>query len=153
MSGESSLRQGTITENKIVVKLLKLGYSVSEPVGDNERYDLIADLSNELLKVQCKTAFKPKSTVEGSVRVELRNQNYGPDGEVNRKEYSENEIDVYAIRNPYSSEIYWIPFDEAPKSQMSINMNPKSQIDPRNKERANISEELLIENRLSHQVD
>lgn len=61
---------GTLSEQKVITRLLELGYKVSVPVGDNYRYDLIADKEDKLIRVQVKSGrlkngfvdFKPRST-------------------------------------------------------------------------------------------
>lgn len=46
---------GEKTEAMILAKLIQLGYSVSMPFGNNQRYDLIVDDGASLKRAQCKT--------------------------------------------------------------------------------------------------
>jgi hypothetical protein len=48
--------KGDISEAVVAAELLKLGFSISKPFGDNQPYDLIVDTKSKLLKVQIKTA-------------------------------------------------------------------------------------------------
>ena len=49
---------GQIAESKFVFECSKLGYTVSQPIGDNAHYDFIVDKDNQLFKVQCKSMRK-----------------------------------------------------------------------------------------------
>jgi len=51
-----NLAKGALTEQKCILKCIELGYTVSKPIFDNARYDLIVDTGNKLLKVQVKTS-------------------------------------------------------------------------------------------------
>jgi len=48
--------KGDITTAKILTRLLECEIPVSIPFGDNQRYDLIAEFSGSLQRIQCKTA-------------------------------------------------------------------------------------------------
>jgi len=49
-------RRGIITAQKVILKLVELGFDVSVPIGDNSSYDVILDWNNKLFKGQIKTA-------------------------------------------------------------------------------------------------
>ena len=48
-------QKGNLTELQCITAFYSLGYVVSMPYGDNARYDFIADVCGNLLKIQCKT--------------------------------------------------------------------------------------------------
>jgi hypothetical protein len=48
--------KGEISEGHVIAYLLKRGYAVSIPFGNNQRYDLILDDGDRLWRVQVKTA-------------------------------------------------------------------------------------------------
>lgn len=48
--------KGKISELEILTLVTKLGYSVSIPFGDKDKYDQIWDINGHLLKIQIKTA-------------------------------------------------------------------------------------------------
>jgi hypothetical protein len=52
----STDQKGAIAESAIVHAAIKLGLSVSKPLTDGDRYDLIFDLYPRLIRVQCKWA-------------------------------------------------------------------------------------------------
>lgn len=59
-------KQGDIGVAAAILYFTKLGYPVSKPLADSQRYDLVVD-SGELLRVECKTA--------STSRVEMRTKN------------------------------------------------------------------------------
>lgn len=50
-------QKGDIAEQAVVLKTLKMGWSVSLPVGDRMSYDLIIDVNGVLVKIQVKYAW------------------------------------------------------------------------------------------------
>lgn len=53
----STKQKGDIAEQSAILSLLKLGFGVARPVGDRLPYDLIADVSGVLVKLQVKSAW------------------------------------------------------------------------------------------------
>ncbi len=54
---KDTVRKGTITETKAILKFLELGYNVFTPYGDGSKCDLIVEnLEKILYKIQCKTS-------------------------------------------------------------------------------------------------
>ena len=47
---------GNLTELQCITRFYELGYSVSTPYGDSEKYDMILDFQGLLLRLQCKHA-------------------------------------------------------------------------------------------------
>jgi hypothetical protein len=46
---------GDISEAVVMAEFLKAGFPVLLPFGDNQRYDMVVEVSGRLLRVQCKT--------------------------------------------------------------------------------------------------
>lgn len=61
--------QGDIGVAMAIAYYTLLGCSVSVPMGDNTRYDLVVEINGQLQKVQCKTS---KYIEKGSYKVALR---------------------------------------------------------------------------------
>lgn len=93
---------GELSEALVLAKLLCLGYSVSIPFGNNQRYDFIIDDNGKLLKVQCKTGRIKGGAVLFSVR--------SSHGKIKR-DYK-GEIDVFVVYCPDNNKFYKIPIDE-----------------------------------------
>ena len=49
---------GEVSEAAILAEFLKAGFPVLLPFGDNQRYDMVIEVSGRFLRVQCKTAFR-----------------------------------------------------------------------------------------------
>jgi len=87
----SSDRKGSIAESAIAHAAIKLGVSVSKPLTDGDRYDLVFDLGGGLVRVQCKWA----TLVGDVVRVRCYSSRRTRDGLLKRS-YSSEEIDAIA---------------------------------------------------------
>jgi len=88
----TSNTKGIKTELEIILKFIELGYSVSIPYGNNNRYDLILDIGDKLNKVQCKTSRHNKNnsyTINTSNTITNRNIS-------KTKYYTPDQIDCIA---------------------------------------------------------
>lgn len=112
---------GSMTEAKIIHRLLSLDYSVSTPFGGKERYDLLVDTKKEIYKVQCKTATLRE---QGVICFSTSSRNK-KDGEYFNRNYKEEEIDAFVAYSDYLDECYWVWFEEAAKSEMSLRFESK----------------------------
>ena len=59
---------GLRTEATILSELLKRGYQILVPQGQNQRYDLVLDVDGSFLRVQCKTGRLRNGCIEFSAR-------------------------------------------------------------------------------------
>ena len=100
-------RIGSTTELRVMLAFIELGYSVSSPYGDCERYDFIADIDGRLLKVQCKTA---RSSPNGNgFVIDVRRLRTSIIGYI-RETYGPGEVDFFATC--YEGRTYLIPAEE-----------------------------------------
>ena len=83
-------QKGIVAETKIAAEALALGVGVARPLGD-ERYDLIFDLGETLMRVQCKWAVRLGDVVV----IRCRRVRRGPEGLI-RRQYFPGEIDAIA---------------------------------------------------------
>lgn len=96
---------GETTEAIILAKLIQLGYAVSLPFGNNQRYDMIVDKGNgKLLKAQCKTA---RETNNGSITLTAASTN----GFTYKKTSYRGQIDVFYIYCPTTNQVYEVPIN------------------------------------------
>lgn len=100
-------RKGLLTEMRVMLSFIELGYSVSSPYGDCERYDFIADVDGRMLRIQCKSA-KPIQGV--AFDVECRRTFYRQGGDHRMIKYQPGEVDYFATW--YEGKTYLIPFEE-----------------------------------------
>jgi hypothetical protein len=102
----STDRKGSIAESAIVHAAIKLGLSVSKPLTDGDRYDLIFDLDPGLVRVQCKWA-----TLHGNVVVvrcySCRRTRLG----LTQRGYSADEIDALAAYCSDLDRCFYFPID------------------------------------------
>lgn len=105
---------GELTEAKVLVKLLSMGYVCSKPFGDNARYDLIADDGETLYRVQIKT---------GRVREGCVMFNTSSSSRYVNKDYR-GQIDWFVVYVPETDKFYVIPEQEAPQRKMQLSLIP-----------------------------
>lgn len=98
-------QKGNITESQVMAKILELGYSVSIPFGNSDKYDQIWDIDGKLIRVQIKTSrwkniedkraltFTCKSTCNGKAHF-----------------YSKKDIDFFATC--WEGKVYAVPVEE-----------------------------------------
>jgi hypothetical protein len=101
---------GDASEALILWKLADAGLTVLIPWGDNTRFDLVAQVQDKFLRIQCKT---------GRLRdgyVSFITCGVGRDG--NRYYYSPGGIDYYGVRCLETAVIYLVPYEEAGSSSM-----------------------------------
>ena len=100
----NSNQKGKITELELLLHLTKLGYSVSIPYGDKDKYDQIWDINGKLIRVQIKTSRWKNETQKGII--------FNCYSTVNGKKhiYSSEEIDYFATY--WNDKYYLIPVNE-----------------------------------------
>ena len=95
---------GKITELEILTYITKLGYSVSLPYGDKDRYDQIWDINGKLLRIQIKTSRwknDDHKAIIFNTRSTYRNQQH---------RYSKEEIDYFATI--WEGQVYIVPVEQ-----------------------------------------
>ena len=106
---------GDETESKALSLLIKHGYSVSIPFGDNDKYDLIVDDGKTLFRLQCKTAWSNK---DRTIRFNTHSQTTR-DGEYHEQTYRDN-IDAFLVYYPGNGRFYWIDAADATAQKMEL---------------------------------
>ena len=98
---------------------IEQGYTVSKPVIDNARYDLILDYNNKLYRIQIKTS---RWTSEEHEALSFNCKCEQPTSEGNKiLKYSPEEIDFFMTE--FEGEFYLIPCERA-KSEMRLRFKP-----------------------------
>ena len=96
---------GTIHEEECKLFFLKLGYSVSVPIGENMPYDFILDAENSLFKIQCK---KPSLLSDRKVLYIECTSNINTRTRLETVDYRPECVDYFA--SVYNGMCYLIPF-------------------------------------------
>lgn len=110
---------GNITELEVLTYITKLGYQVSIPFGDRERYDQIWDINGKLLKIQVKTSHGDENSITFSCRSSNRKQ-----GKNISRTYTADEIDYFATF--WNGKCYMIPIDQTSNSKTMRFKPPKN---------------------------
>lgn len=97
-------QKGKITELEVLTYITKLGYSVSIPFGDKDRYDQIWDIEGKLLKIQIKTSHW-KDESQTAILFKCRSISNGT-----QHRYSKDEIDYFATM--WQGKCYLVPVEE-----------------------------------------
>ena len=92
---------GDRTEAIVTAALVRLGYRGLRPLSANQRYDLVLDLGDRFLRVQCKTGrlrngavlFSTRSCRSDTRRTHVRS-------------YSPEEADLFLVHCPDTDRIY-----------------------------------------------
>lgn len=98
---------GDIGESLAIAKFTKEGLTVSKPLSNNARYDLIVEFNNKLYKVQVKTT---NSIKEGKMTFATKTTNYTK-GNWASNAYSKDEVDIfflYCVENEWCGLYYSI---------------------------------------------
>ena len=100
-------QKGAIAETAVVHETVKLGIEVLKPVNDGSRYDLVFDLRNSFVRVQCKWAPRHGDVIV----VRCCSSRRAPRGFV-RRMYAPSEIDAFAAYCPELDRCYFLPVSE-----------------------------------------
>jgi prevent-host-death family protein len=124
--------KGNIAEAAIALEAIKLGIEVLKPVAEHGRYDLLFDLGDRVMRVQCKWGSLDRSL--GVVCVRVGGSRHTPNGYITST-YSIDEVDAIAVYCGELAETYLVPIQVAAgKRQMHLRLEP-----PRNSQRACIN--------------
>lgn len=125
----NSKQKGDITELAVMLYITKLGYQVSIPFGDKERYDQIWDINGKLLRIQVKTS-RPINNKHDGIRFSCRS-NTKVDGKIKHSNYNKDEIDYFCTF--WDGKCYIVPVEECktdktlrftiPKNKQLIDIN------------------------------
>jgi hypothetical protein len=123
-------QKGAIAEAAIVQEAVKLGVGVYKPVHEGLRCDLIFEVGNDLLRVQCKWAVRRGDIVV----VRCYSCRRGRAGMI-RRSYTCEEIDGFAAYCDELRACYFVPIDRFPRrSELWLRLGPT-----RNNQRAGIN--------------
>lgn len=101
-------KNGYAIEAKVMTTLLEHGVAVSTPWGDDEPYDLIADINGKLYRIQVKAA-RTRSNGESFSFNSTRNVYQSP-GRYKHVTYKKGETDYFAT--VWDGKVYLVPAEE-----------------------------------------
>lgn len=113
----NSKATGEISEVAVVLQLMRAGYDVSRPFGDNARYDLMIDDGARLLRVQVKTGRLRAGTVQFATSSSQLHRGRG------RRHYR-GACDVFAVYCPDLDAVYLVPVDAVGAVESRLRIDP-----------------------------
>jgi hypothetical protein len=102
-------RKGTIAELAIAKAAVEIGIDVYRPMGEGGRYDLIFDLIDRLVRVQCKWARRYGDIIVVRCYSTRRTR----DGLI-RRPYEPGQVDAYAAYCLELDRCYFLPYEAFP---------------------------------------
>ena len=89
-------QKGLTTEIHCILDFTELGYRCLTPVDDSSKYDVVVDIGNKFIKIQCKTSSWVTDTAqtETAFKIETRCQTTNTKGTTHYK-YSESDVDYF----------------------------------------------------------
>lgn len=123
--------KGYIAETYVAARLIEDGWRVLNPIGENNRYDLVAERDGRFIRIQVKYV-TPKN---GALDVNCRSSNNW-----SVLHYSAKEIDVIAAYNGKTKDIYYIPVSKINRSSFKLRIEPTKN---KQKLKINFTEEFI----------
>jgi PD-(D/E)XK endonuclease len=108
---------GDRSEAIVLAELVKRGYLVSIPFGENQRYDLIIDDGTRLSRVQVKTG-----RLRGGVIVYNCSSSHAHRGGAARPYF--REIEYLAVYCPDTEKVYMLPEQELTATSAHLRLSP-----------------------------
>ena len=127
--------KGKIAEMMISAKLMGLGWKVLFPLGENSRYDLVAEKGGKFIRIQVKYVTPTK----GLLDINCKSSN---NWSILR--YTPKEIDFIAAYDSVSHKIYFIPVSRLNASSMKLRIKPTKNNQQKRIKYAKDFERLLI---------
>ena|SRR5712691_11276370 len=123
---------GDKTTLAVILALRALGFVVSEPFGENARYDLVVDDGERLARIQCKTGRLRLGAVRFAT---CSSYGHHRNPAESRRTY-DGQIDYFAVYCPETTRVYLVPVADVPNQSAAM-----LRVDPaRNSQRKRIHE-------------
>lgn len=118
---------GNLTELQCITRFYELGYSVSIPYGDSEKYDMVLDVRGKLYRLQCKHA-TPRMNEEGTItHLTIRTvwqSGYTKHSQYKRNQYTKDDCDYFVTH--YQGKNYLIPVEQCSNEKSLRIVPPKN---------------------------
>lgn len=110
---------GDISEGFVIAELLKNGFNILLPFGDNCRYDLVVDTKKGLKKLQVKTG----RIREGKILFNTRSVNR----DTNKSRHYNGQIDYFSVYVPEINQVYMMHVNDSPRQHATLRIDePKN---------------------------
>lgn len=112
----NSKSKGEISEGVILGVLLRKGFTVLLPFGNNQRYDLVYDAGRGFVKCQCKTGRLRNGRVEFN--------SCSINGFTGKRRTYRGEIDLFLVFCPDTDRVYSVPVRDCGVSVTALRVDP-----------------------------
>jgi PD-(D/E)XK endonuclease len=109
---------GQRSEAAILAAFVERGFEVLLPWGTNHRYDMVLDLGDRFLRVQCKTGLLRNGAVTFNAHSVRSNTKA-----VFRRPYH-GEVDCFAVYSPANRGLYVVPCAETTPGEVTLRITP-----------------------------
>lgn len=121
---------GNMVELQCLSAFIERGFQCSIPYGNAAKYDFIADVNGQLLKIQCKSCVNPTSKAKGcsgrdetAITINTTCSTTNTQKTI-RHNYTSEQIDYFATY--YQNKVYLIPVEECSTSKTLRFAPPKN---------------------------
>ena len=105
-------QKGTLTELHCIMDLTSLGIRCLKPIDESSKYDVVADLGNKFIRIQCKTASWVTDTAEEKVAFNIYTCCLTTNTKTTtRHKYSKDDIDYFYTW--FNGQGYLVSIEEA----------------------------------------
>ncbi len=118
---------GNLTELQCITRFYELGFPISIPYGDSEKYDMILDVHGKLYRLQCKHA-NPHKNDDGMVDyITIRttwSSGYTRNRPCTKNQYSKEDCDYFVTH--YEGKNYLVPVEQCSNEKSLRIIPPKN---------------------------
>lgn len=107
---------GELSEAIILAHLMRKGWAVSLPFGNNQRYDMLIDDGNSIRRAQCKTGRHTNGCIEFA--------SSSKNGFTGKRTAYAAQVDVFLVYAPINEKIYLIPADQVTPTYTVLRVEP-----------------------------
>jgi len=111
---KNTSKVGNLTVAKLLVALAEKGKTVLTPFGEGERYDLMIDEGDKVLRVQCKTGRLRSGSIVFN--------NYSQTA-AGTKKYGVS-VDAYGVHCPQNGKMYLVPVSDCASTKTFLRVEP-----------------------------
>ena len=125
---------GELSQAIILARLAEVGYVVSIPFGENQRYDLvIEDGDARFYRVQCKTGWLSQGCIDFNTSSNYYHHPRMKEKVDYRRRDYQGQIDFFAVYAPEIKKVYLVPVDHVSSTEGRLRLEP-----PKNNQVKNI---------------
>lgn len=118
---------GNLTELQCITRFYELGYPISIPYGDSEKYDMILDVNGKLYRLQCKHAtphINQDNIIEFITIRTVWSSGYTKNKPSTRNKYSKEDCDYFVTH--YEGKNYLVPVEQCSNEKNLRIIPPKN---------------------------